>query len=179
MKVAVSGIAVAAALTAAAGAAGSQHARPQPIAFTCKFEKGIAVLVEPRRRQTTIVDAGVTGDQYGNRIQSPESNRVVAIFNSRGPSFFVGCKRVTPARRARVSHLTGPWPARVFSRVLCPAGGPAVRFDAFPVAGGGYRLSISLRSGRGIQNALVSTEQRPRNRGGISFDTEMCFRLGK
>jgi hypothetical protein len=178
MKVAVSGMAVAAALTAAAGAAGSQLARSQPIAFTCKFEKGIAVVVEPRRRRTTIIDAGVTGDQYGNRIQSPDSTRVVAILDSRGPSFFVGCKRVTPARRARTSHLIGPWPARVFSRVLCPAGGPAVRFDAFPVAGGGYRLSIALRNTR-TPYALISTEQRPRNRGGISFDLGMCFRLGK
>jgi hypothetical protein len=74
--------------------------------------------------------------------------------------------------------LTGPWPARVFSRVLCTVGGPAVRFDAFPVSGGGYRLSIAWRITR-TPYALVSTEQRPRNRGGISFDFDMCFRLGK
>jgi hypothetical protein len=178
MKIAVSGIAVVAALTAAAGAAGSHDARSQPIAFTCKFEKGIAVVVEPRRRQTTIVDAGVTGDQYGNRIQSPESNRLVAIMNTRSVSYFGGCKRVARARRARTSHLTGPWPARVFSRVLCTVGGPAVRFDAFPVSGGGYRLSITWGFARS-QSVLVSSEQRPRNRGGISFDIDKCFRLGK
>jgi hypothetical protein len=178
MKLGVSGIAIVLALTAAAAAGASQRVRPQPLAFTCKFEKGIAVVVEPRRRQTTITDAGVTGDQYGNRIQSPESNRLVAILGLRGVSFFGGCKRVTPVRRARTSHLTGPWPARVFSRVLCTVGGPAVRFDAFPVSGGGYRLSIAWRNTR-TPYALVSTEQRPRNRGGISFDIDMCFRLGK
>jgi hypothetical protein len=178
MKVGVVGIALAAALAAAFGASAASHAAPRPIAFTCKFEKGIAVVVDPRRRQTTITDAGVTVDQYGQRVQSQESNRLVATVTTRAAAYFGGCKRATPARRARTSHLIGPWPARVFSRVLCTVGGPAVRFDVFPVRGGGYRLSIAWRNAR-LPYALVSTEQRPRNRGGISFDTNMCFRLGK
>jgi hypothetical protein len=178
MKIGVLGAAVLALLGAVPAAPASEQATRRPVAFTCKIEKGIAVIVDARRRQTTVVDAGVASDQYGERIQSPESNRLVAILNARGASYFAGCKRVTPARRARTGHLIGPWPARVFSRVLCGVGGPAVRFDAFPVSGGGYRLSISWRNLR-TPYALIATDQRPRNRGGISFDPGMCFRLSK
>jgi hypothetical protein len=169
-------IAIALAFAAAAGASASRQATPRPIAFTCKIEKGVAVVVDPRRRQTTVIDARRTGDQYGNPVQSQESNRLVAILTPRGVSYFGGCKRVTP-RRTRTANLVGPWPARVFSRVLCGFGGPTVRFDAFPVSGGGYRLTIAPQDARS-QLAAVSTTQRTRNRGGISFDLDLCIRVG-
>jgi hypothetical protein len=163
---------------AAAGAAGSQQATPRPVGFTCKIEKGVAVVVDPRRRQTTIMDAGRTVDQYGQPVQSQESSRLVAVLSPRGASFFGGCKRSSTARRARVTHLIGPWPARVFSRVLCGLSGPAMRFDAFPVRGGGYRLSVAWRDQR-VPYAMVSTTRRAGNRGGISFDVDACIRLSK
>lgn len=178
MKSGVIAIALAFALAAAGGASGSGQATPRPIGFTCKIEKGVVVVVDPRRRQTTVIDSGRSMDQYGQWIQSPDSNRLVAILNARGISFFGGCRRAASARRARFADLTGPWPARVFSRVLCGFGGPGVRFDAFPVRGGGYRLSIAPKDER-VPRAIVSTTQRPRNRGGISFDLDLCIRVGK
>lgn len=178
MKSGVVAIALALALAAASVASGAGQATPKPIGFTCKIEKGVVVVVDPRRRQTTVIDAGRTADQYGQPVQSQDSNRLVAILTARGVSYFGGCKRAANARRARITDLTGPWPARVFSRVLCGFGGPSVRFDAFPVSGGGYRLSIAWKDER-VPRAVVSTTQRARNRGGISFDLDLCIRLGK
>ena len=178
MRLGVVALAGVLALSAAAAAAGSQHATPRPVSFTCKITKGVAVVVDPRRRHTTVTDAGRTADQYGQPAQDPSTNRLVATMTARGVSFFAGCKRAPNAKRHRTSHLIGPWPARVFSRVLCSVGGPDVRFDAFPLRGGGYRLSVAWQDRR-IPYSLVSTSQQPRSRGGLSFDMNMCTRLSK
>ena len=166
-------------LAAAAVAGAVPNVARTPVAFTCKIEDGLAVVVDPARRRTVISDAGITGDQYGNRIQSEDSVRPVATMNARGLSLLAGCRRVTPARRLRITRMVGPWPARVFSRVLCGVGGPGIRFDAIPIAGG-YRLTIALPGPRpGRLTPVVSTEHRGARGGGISLDLAFCFRLSK
>ena len=169
-------IALVAAAAAASAATSSNAAAPRALAFTCKFEKGVAVVVEPSRRRAVITDAGRTVDQYGQPVQDPSSNRLVAVLTANGLTSY-GCTRVSPARTLRTTQLIGPWSARVFSRVLCGYFGKGVRLDAIPVRGGGYRMTVS--SAIAPKSAFLSVEQRPRSRGGISFDMGGCIRLGK
>ena len=170
-------IALATAAAVAALASPSEAATPRPISVTCTFEKGIAVVVDPRRRRAVVTDAGRTMDQYGQAMQDPSSNRLVATLTSAGLTSFA-CARATTARRATLtSHLIGPWTQRVFSRVLCGYFGKDMRLDAIPVRGGGYRLVIS--SPLAPRAPFVSLQIGPRTRGGISFDVQACLRLAK
>jgi hypothetical protein len=170
-------VAVAGAGAAWALPASSEAATPRPISVACTFEKGVVVVVEPRRRRAVITDAGRTMDQYGQAIQDPSSNRLVGTMTSSGLTAF-GCRRVEPRRTAlRTSHLTGPWTSRVFSRVLCGFYGKDMRLDLTPLKGGGYRLTVT--SPLAARSPFVSVDLRPRNRGGISFNIEICLRLAK
>lgn len=170
-------VAVAAAAGAGSGPTSSGAATPRPVSVTCTFERGVVVVVEPRRRRAVITDAGRTVDEFGQAIQDPASNRLVGVLTSAGLTSYA-CRRVAPRRTAlRTTHLIGPWNARVFSRILCGFFGKDMRLDATPLRGGGYRLRIS--SPLATRSAFLSVELRPRNRGGISFDNEICLRLAK
>jgi hypothetical protein len=87
------------------------------------------------------------------------------------------CRRVSPSRRLSTAQLVGPWSARVFSRLLCGFFGKDIRFDAIPVRGGGYRVTIS--SPLAPKAPFVAIELRPQRRGGVSFQLESCVRLSK
>lgn len=152
-----------------------QAAAPRPISFFCTFEKGVVVVVEPSRRRAVVTDAGRSSDQFGQIIQDSESNRLVAVLTARAVTSYA-CKRVSPTRRLRTTHLLGPWTARVFSRVLCGYGGKSVRLDVFPVRGGGYRLTIAGRPSARV--AFLAVEVRPRG-GGIWLEQQGCIRLSK
>jgi hypothetical protein len=169
---------VLAAVAAVAGAAASSldAAAPRPISVVCTFEKGVALVVEPSRRRAVITDAGRTMDQFGQPIQDPESNRLVGVLTAGGLTSYA-CRRVTPTRRLATTHLVGPWTARVFSRVLCGFYGKDMRIDAIPLRGGGYRLTISSPLAR--KSAFLAVDVRPRGRGGVSFDVQICVRLAK
>jgi hypothetical protein len=170
-------IALALAAVVAGLASPSDAATPRPVSVTCTFEKGVAVVVEPRRRRAVITDAGRTMDQYGQAIQDPSSNRLVGTLTSTGLTAFA-CKRATTPRRATLtSHLIGPWTQRVFSRVLCGFFGKDMRIDAIPVRGGGYRVLIS--SPLAPRSPFLTVQIGPRTRGGISFDVQICARLAK
>jgi hypothetical protein len=174
----VLGVVALAAGAAAASAATSSGAAPQRIATTCTFEKGVAVVVEPSRRRAVITDAGRTADQFGQPIQDPSSNRLVGILTARGLTTY-GCRRVAATRTTpRTSHLIGPWPTRVFSRVLCGYGGKAIRLDAIPLRTGGYRLTITFPPTPKSPFLAVAVPLRGSG-GGVSFDMGGCIRLGK
>jgi hypothetical protein len=179
MSVGVRGLLVVAGAATIAGvaAAAPDAAAPRAVSVVCTFEKGVAVVVEPRRRRAVITDAGRTMDQFGQAVQDPSSNRLVGVLTSRGLTSFA-CRPITTRRTAtRTSHLIGPWNARVFSRVLCGFFGKEMRLDAIPLRGGGYRILMS--SPLAPKSPFVSVEIGPRTRGGISFDVEACIRLAK
>jgi hypothetical protein len=168
---------VAIAVLAAAGSRiePTSAASPARTAVDCRFEKGVGVRVEPRQRRMVVYDAGTTVDEFGNVVQSQQSERIVGILTPRGFTLWAGCRRVAPAR-LRGSDLAGPWPARVFSRVLCGIYGRAVRIDALRLRGGGYRLEIA--QGRPALRRVVTATLR-RNAGGISLQLPLCVRLSQ
>jgi hypothetical protein len=167
-------LAIAAALAAvAAFPAGA--ATPARISLNCTFEDGVALVLDPAKRSLEILDAKSEANSFGGRQMSADAKFVASLTAQRVS--YVRCRRVAVRRTVpRTTHLAGPWPARVFSRVLCGIGGPGLRLDLTRLAGGGYRLVVALPTRTGGR-AYAAVELRPRNRGGIWFDIPGCERL--